>query len=89
MRHGLCTAPDEIIKRCLSVIIEETPVGERDRVSGEKLISILQESCKLAPGHTRIYLQLVAESSDEIRPLLQQLDDLSRQQGIVILPAKN
>lgn len=89
LRHGLCTAPEEIIKRCLSVIIEETPVSDRERISNEKLVSILRESCELAPGHTRVYLQSVAEASEEIRPLLQQLDGLSRQQGIMIVPAKN
>jgi hypothetical protein len=89
LRHGLCTAPEEIIKRCLSVIIEETPVSDRERISNEKLVSILKESCELAPGHTRVYLQSVAEASEEIRPLLQQLDGLSRQQGIMIVPAKN
>ena len=89
LRHGLCTAPEEIIERCLSVIMKETPLAEKELISNEKLVSILRDSCELAPGHTRVYLQSVAESSEEIRPLLQQLDGLSRQQGIMIVPAKN
>jgi len=88
LRHGLCAAPDEIIKRCLSVVIEETPPPDRERVSNEKLLFALQEACELAPGHTRLYLQSVAGTSDEIKPLLQQLDGLSRQQGIMIVPPK-
>jgi hypothetical protein len=86
LRHGLCSAPDEIIKRCLSIVIEETAAHEREKVSNEKLVLALQEACELAPGHTRVYLQSVAATSDEIKPLLQQLDGLSRQQGIMIVP---
>ena len=89
LRQGLCTAPEEIIKRCLSIIIEETPETDRSRISNEKLITALQDACSIAPGCTRIYLQSVAESSHEVRPLLKQLDELSRQQGIMILPSKN
>lgn len=86
LRHGLCSAPDEIIKRCLSIIIEETPEADRQRVSNQKLLFALQESCEIAPAYTRVYLQSVATTSDEIKPLLQQLDGLSRQQGIMINP---
>lgn len=86
LRHGLCAAPDEIIKRCLSIIMEETPRGEREKVSNEKLLFALQESCELAPGHTRVYLQSIAAMSNEIKPILAQLDGLSRQQGIMIVP---
>ena len=86
LRQGLCAAPDDIIKRCLSIIIEQTPENDRERISNEKLLQALQEACELAPGHTRVYLQSVAATSDEIKPLLQQLDGLSRQQGIMIVP---
>ncbi len=86
LRHGLCTAPEEIIRRCLGIVIEETPEREREKVSNEKLLLALQEACELAPGHTRVYLQSVAATSDEIKPLLHQLDGLSRQQGIMIVP---
>jgi hypothetical protein len=88
LRHGLCTAPEDIIQRCLSVIIEETPESERPETSNHKLLTALQDACELAPGHTRIYLQSVAATSEEIKPLLQQLDGLSRQQGIMIVPPK-
>jgi hypothetical protein len=87
LRQGLCTAPEEIIKRCLNIIIEETPQADRQRISNEKLLLSLQEACELAPAHTRLYLQSVAEISEEIKPLLQQLDGLSRQQGIVMVPS--
>jgi hypothetical protein len=88
LRHGLCTAPEDIIQRCLSVIIEETPESERAETSNHKLLTALQDACELAPGHTRVYLQSVAATSEEIKPLLQQLDGLSRQQGIMIVPPK-
>jgi len=88
LRHGLCSAPEEIIRRCLGVIIEETPEASRATVSNEKLLSALQEACELAPGHTRVYLQSVAGTSDEIKPLLRQLDEISRQHGIMIIPPK-
>lgn len=86
LRHGLCQAPEEIIRRCLGIVIEETPEAAREKVSNEKLLLALQEACELAPGHTRVYLQSVASTSDEIKPLLHQLDGLSRQQGIMIVP---
>lgn len=86
LRHGLCAAPEDIIKRCLSIVIEETPERDRERISNEKLLFALQEACEFAPGHTRVYLQAVAGTSDEIKPLLQQLDGLSRQQGIMMVP---
>ena len=88
LRHGLCSAPEEIIRRCLGVIIEETPEASRPTVSHDKLLSALQEACELAPGHTRVYLQSVAGTSHEIRPLLKQLDEISRQHGIMIIPPK-
>lgn len=89
LRHGLCTAPEEIIKRCLSIVIEETPEQDRQRISNEKLLQALQECCELAPGHTRVYLQSVAGTSEEIKPLLRQLDGISRQQGIMIVPPQS
>lgn len=89
LRHGLCTAPEEVIRRCLGIVIEETPEREREKISNEKLLLALQEACELAPGHTRVYLQSVAATSDEIKPLLHQLDGLSRQQGIMIVPPAN
>ena len=73
----------------MSIVIEETPPPDRERVSNEKLLFALQEASELAPGHTRVYLQSVAGTSDEIKPLLQQLDGLSRQQGIMIVPPKS
>lgn len=89
LRHGLCTAPDDIITKCLSIIMEDTEEKNRQQVSNDRLISILNESCAIAPGLTRVYLQSVAESSKEMQPLIQQLDTLSRQQGIIISPIRS
>jgi len=89
LRHGLCTAPDDMLEKCFQIIMEDTPENNREKLSNEKLIKILKESCAVAPGHTRNYLQSVAESSIEIKPLIQQLDAISRQQGIIITTSKN
>lgn len=84
LRHGLCTAPDDMLERCFKIVMEDTAENDREKLSNEKLINILRESCAIAPGHTRNYLQSVSESSKEMQPLIQQLDALSRQQGIII-----
>ena len=84
LRQGLCTAPDDIMKKCLSIIMEGTAEKDRQQVSNDRLIAALKEACGIGPGHTRIYLQSIAETSAEINPLLQQLNTLSRQQGITI-----
>jgi len=89
LRHHLCTAPEDIITKCLTIIMEDTDEKDRERVSNNRLISILNECREIAPGHTRMYLQSVAECSKEMKPLIQQLDALSRQQGIIIDPSKD
>lgn len=86
LRHGLCKAPNEIIEKCLTIVMQDTPEASRGKVGNDKLIAALQDACQIAPGHTRMYLQSVANASAELRPLLQQLDGMTRQQGIVVMP---
>ena len=86
LRHGLCKAPSDIVEKCLTIVLQDTPEASRGKVGNDKLIAALQDACQLAPGHTRMYLQSVANASAELGPLLQQLDGMTRQQGIVVLP---
>lgn len=88
LRHGLCSAPEPIVSKCLTIIMQDTPESNRGSASQDKMILALQECCEIAPGHTRVYLQAVANASSELGPLLQQLDTMTRQQGIMVMPAK-
>jgi hypothetical protein len=86
LRHGVCKAPTEIVEKCLTIVLQDTPAAQQGKVGNDKLIAALEEACQVAPGHTRMYLQSVAQASAELGPLLQQLDGMTRQQGIVVVP---
>lgn len=85
LRHGLCHAPEDTLRKCISFVINESSSSTRISVANERLVSAIQKCAEVAPGHTRIYLQAVAKDCAELKPLVAQLTELTKQRGIVFL----
>jgi hypothetical protein len=85
LRHGLCTAPEDILRKCIGFVINETSQANRVSTANERLIGAIQKCSEVAPGHTRVYLQAVAKDCTELQPLVAQLTDLTRQRGIILM----
>lgn len=85
LRHGLCQAPEDILKKCIGFVINETSASNRLAVANERLIGAIQKCSEVAPGHTRVYLQAVAKECVELQPLVTQLAELTKQRGIMIM----
>jgi hypothetical protein len=85
LRHGLCQAPEDILKKCIGFIINESSTSNRIAVANERLVGAIQKCSEVAPGHTRVYLQAVAKDCVELKPLVAQLTELTKQRGIVIM----
>ena len=85
LRHGLCQAPEDILKKCIGFVINEASPSSRITVANERLVSAIQKCAEIAPGHTRVYLQAVANDCVEMKPLVAQLTELTKQRGIMIL----
>jgi hypothetical protein len=85
LRHGLCQAPEETLKKCISFVINDASAANRVAVANERLVTAIQKCSEIAPGHTRVYLQAVAKDCAELQPLVAQLTELTKQKGIMIL----
>jgi hypothetical protein len=85
LRQGLCQAPEEILKKCISFVINDAASANRVSIANERLVSAIQKCAEIAPGHTRVYLQAVAKDCAELQPLVVQLTELTKQRGIMIL----
>ena len=85
LRHGLCTAPEDILRKCIGFAINETSPANRVSIANERLVSSIQKCSEVAPGHTRVYLQAIAKDCTELQPLVAQLTELTRQRGIILL----
>jgi hypothetical protein len=85
LRQGLCQAPEEILKKCISFVINDAASANRVSIANERLIAAIQKCAEIAPGHTRVYLQAVAKDCAELQPLVVQLTELTKQRGIMIL----
>jgi hypothetical protein len=85
LRHGLCQAPEDILKKCIGFVINEANSANRITVANERLIGAIQKCSEVAPGHTRVYLQAVAKDCAELKPLVAQLTELTKQRGIMIV----
>jgi len=85
LRHGLCQAPEDILKKCIGFVLNEGSPGSRISVANERLIGAIQKCSEIAPGHTRVYLQSVARDCAELKPLMAQLTELTKQRGIMIV----
>jgi hypothetical protein len=85
LRHGLCQAPEETLKKCISFVINDASAANRVAVANERLVTAIQKCSEIAPGHTRVYLQAVAKDCAELQPLIAQLTELTKQRGIMIL----
>jgi hypothetical protein len=85
LRHGLCTAPEDILRKCIGFVINETSQANRVSTANERLIGAIQKCSEVAPGHTRVYLQAVAKDCTELQPLVAQLTELTRQRGIILM----
>lgn len=85
LRHGLCDAPEDTLRKCISFVINESSASTRISVANERLVGAIQKCAEIAPGHTRIYLQAVAKDCAELKPLVAQLTELTKQRGIVFL----
>ncbi len=85
LRHGLCTAPEDLLRKCIGFVINETSQANRVSTANERLIGAIQKCSEVAPGHTRVYLQAVAKDCTELQPLVAQLTDLTRQRGIILM----
>jgi hypothetical protein len=85
LRHGLCQAPEDTLKKCIGFIINESSTSTRVAVANERLVGAIQKCSEVAPGHTRVYLQAVAKDCVELKPLVAQLTELTKQRGIVIM----
>ncbi len=85
LRHGLCQAPEEILKKCISFVINDASSANRISTANERLVGAIQKCAEIAPGHTRVYLQSVAKDCAELQPLVAQLTELTKQRGIMIL----
>jgi hypothetical protein len=75
LRHGLCQAPEDILKKCIGFIINESSTSTRVAVANERLVGAIQKCSEVAPGHTRVYLQAVAKDCVELKPLVAQLTE--------------
>jgi hypothetical protein len=85
LRQGLCQAPEEILKKCISFVINDAASANRVSIANERLVAAIQKCAEIAPGHTRVYLQAVAKDCAELQPLVVQLTELTKQRGIMIL----
>ncbi len=85
LRHGLCQAPEDILKKCIGFVLNEASPSSRITVANERLVNAIQKCAEIAPGHTRVYLQAVANDCAEMKPLVAQLTELTKQRGIMIL----
>jgi len=85
LRHGLCQAPEDILKKCIGFVINEASSTNRIAVANERLVGAIQKCSEVAPGHTRVYLQAIAKDCVELKPLVAQLTELTKQRGIMIM----
>jgi hypothetical protein len=85
LRHGLCQAPEDILKKCIGFVINEASPTNRIAVANERLVGAIQKCSEVAPGHTRVYLQAIAKNCVELKPLVAQLTELTKQRGIMIV----
>jgi len=85
LRHGLCHAPEEILRKCIGFVINESSASNRIAVANDRLVDAIQKCTDVAPGHTRVYLQAVAKECVELKPLVTQLTELTKQRGIVLV----
>lgn len=85
LRHGLCQAPEDILKKCIGFVLNDAGPGNRIAVANERLVGAIQKCSEVAPGHTRVYLQAIAKDCVELKPLMAQLTELTKQRGIMIL----
>jgi hypothetical protein len=85
LRHGLCQAPEDILKKCIGFVINEASSTNRIAVANERLVGAIQKCSEVAPGHTRVYLQAIAKDCVELKPLVAQLTELTKQRGIMIV----
>ena len=77
-----------------NALLRRFPLDKYDTFNGQGntfsttifvLVSAIQKCAEIAPGHTRVYLQAVANDCVEMKPLVAQLTELTKQRGIMIL----
>lgn len=73
-----CDAPEEYVRRCVGVIIQDTPVGERQEKALKKFHEYLTAATACAPVATSNYLRHIAKEEPELATLISRIRVIPR-----------
>ena len=62
LRHGLCQAPEDILKKCIGFVINEASAADRLTLANERLVGAIQKCSEFIHGKNRFKIIVSALS---------------------------